>query len=274
MKKKIPISFEVFPPDTARKFSQLERTCLKLNELQPEFFSVTFGAAGSVQLKTVVAVEQLVNNSLSAVPHISCVGMSSTRLLDLLERYKLLGINKLVVVRGDLSEESSTDFPFAADLVAAIRKHTGDFFNIIVAAYPEFHPQARSSKEDLAYFKRKVDEGANSAITQFFFNCEAYLNFIESCAKMGIKIPIIPGILPIYNYNNLLRFATKCGAEVPLWLRKKLEVFAHDDKSLELLGLEVVTKLCQYLTQNGAEKFHFYTLNRYNIVWKIYQGLY
>lgn len=266
-------SFEVFPPNTERKFSQLERTCIKLNELKPEFFSVTFGAAGGVQLKTLVAVEQLIKNDLATVPHISCVGMNTGRLVELLEKYKLLGITKLVVVRGDFSEKSTGDFAYAADLVAAIRKYTGDYFNIIVAAYPEFHPQSRNCTEDLAYFKHKVEAGANSAITQFFFNAEAYYNFRESCVKMGIKIPIVPGILPIYDYTSLLRIASGCGAEIPLWLRKKLEIFAHDVTSLELLGLEVVTKLCRYLTDYGVEQLHFYTLNRYNVVWKIFQEI-
>ncbi len=273
--EKPSLSFEVFPPKTLEGFRKLDEACIKLNELRPDFFSVTYGAAGSYQEKTWMTVQRLIKNRLSIVPHISCVGMTLPRLMDLLEKYKSLGINRLVVVRGDPSSEQplAQDFQYAVELVKSIRNITGSYYHITVAAYPEFHPQAANSDVDLQYFQQKVESGANTAITQFFFNTDAYFRFKECCYKMGLRIPIIPGILPIYDYSKLLNFSTACGAEIPLWLRKRLERFIDDPISLEELGIEIVTKFCETLTSGGAEALHFYTLNQANVVLKICRNL-
>jgi methylenetetrahydrofolate reductase (NADPH) len=268
---KVPVSFEMFPPKNFGGFQKLEKTCHTLQVANPNFFSITFGAAGSSQEKTRVAVERLIKNNFATAPHISCVGMTPERLTLLLENYRFLGINRLVVVRGDPGGDLpiSEDFPFAAELISFIRKLTGNYFHIIAAAYPEFHPQASDSDADLLNLKRKTEAGANTAITQFFFNSDAYFRFRESCDKIKIAIPIIPGILPIYSYRKLLDISASCGAEIPLWLRKRLERFADDPASLTSLGIEIVTKLCESLTRGGAEAIHFYTLNQSTTVSKI-----
>ncbi|MBS0351466.1 MAG: methylenetetrahydrofolate reductase [NAD(P)H] [Proteobacteria bacterium] len=265
-------SFEVFPPDTEQKFERMNQACMLLKQLDPKFFSVTFGAAGSSQLKTVTTVERLIGNNFKIVPHISCIGMTLSKLLNLLEKYQLLGIRQLVVVRGDFPNEqtaSCSEFRYAADLISCIRRNTGDFFHITVAAYPEFHPQAMDSRQDILNFKSKVEAGADSAITQFFYNIDAFSHFMENCLKLNIRIPIIPGVLPIYNFQNLIRFADKCGAEIPLWLRKRLAFFSNDLDSLKKFGLEVVIHLCQSLLSQGMKQFHFYTLNQAELTIKI-----
>jgi methylenetetrahydrofolate reductase (NADPH) len=274
---KIPVSFEVFPPKTRNGFRKLGDTCSQLKALNPRFFSVTFGAIGASQLKTLVAVRNLVKSDTVAVPHLSCVNMTQERLEQILERYQSFGVKQLVVIRGDLVTEKGrvvSDFNYASDLIEYIRKITGNHFHITVAAYPEFHPEAPNSEQDLIHFKRKVDAGADSAITQFFFNSDAYARFMEMCHRLNIAIPVIPGIMPIADYAKLMRIAGSCGAEIPLWLRKRLEVFAHDPESIHELGIEIVTKLCERLLTEGASGLHFYTMNQLDPVRLIHRNLF
>ncbi len=271
----ISISFEVFPPNTQQGLQKLNETCQKLNVLDPKFISVTFGAAGASQLKTVRLVKQLAKSAIPTTPHISCVGMTKIRLQKLLDQYMQFGVKNLIVIRGDFIAGSEvSDFKYASDLVSEIRKLTHDYFHITVAAYPEFHPQSTTSEMDFIHFKHKVDAGADSAITQFFFNSDAYSRFRENCHKSGITIPIIPGIMPIQDYDKLVRFSGACGAEIPLWLRKQLESFSGDVFSIKSLGVELVTKLCERLLLEGAEGLHFYTLNQINPTMHIYRSLF
>ncbi len=275
-KKNLSISFEVFPANTLAGFQKLGETCQHFNKLKPNFISVTFGAAGAAQTKTFRTVRQLRYFDIPTSPHISCVNMTRLRLEKILFFYKKYGINRLVVIRGDHSASHSDrpEFCYAYDLIKAIRHMTGDYFHIVVAAYPEFHPQSVSSEEDLLYFKHKVDIGASSAITQFFFNDDAYLRFRDHCDKNGITIPIIPGIMPIYDYQKLLRIAGACGAEIPIWLRKRLEYLSNDPHGLQLFGMEVISNLCEKLLREGVPGLHFYTLNQLNWVAQIHEYLF
>lgn len=274
-KKDLSISFEIFPANTLAGFRKLGETCHHLNKLQPNYISVTFGAAGAAQTKTFRTVRQLRYFDIPVSPHISCVNMTSLRLEKILFFYKKYGINRLVVIRGDhpVSHSDKPEFCYAHDLIKAIRQMTGEYFHITVAAYPEFHPQSISSEEDLLHFKNKVEIGASSAITQFFFNDDAYLRFRDHCYKKGITIPIIPGIMPIYDYQKLLRIAGACGAEIPIWLRKRMEYLSNDRHGLQLFGMEVISKLCETLLREGAPGLHFYTLNQLNPVVQIHQHL-
>lgn len=259
-------SFEFFPPRTAEGFEKLKRVRDNLGQLNPKFFSVTFGAGGSTQQGTLDTVIDIQQSGFNAAPHISCIGTSKETITGLLEAYKDKGIKHLVALRGDMPSGagniSSGDFSYANELVSFIRERFGDYFYIEVAAYPEFHPQAKSPKHDLDNFKRKVDAGANSAITQYFFNPDAYFRFIDDCETRAIEIPIVPGIMPITNYTQLARFSDMCGSEIPRWLRKRLESFADDKESLQAFGLDVVTDLCHQLLEAGAPGLHFYTLNQ------------
>jgi methylenetetrahydrofolate reductase (NADPH) len=237
---------------------------------------VTFGAGGSLQQKSLDVVRQFIAHGIAATPHISCVNMTSQRLEELLSEYKQLGIKQLLVIQGDLPSDATPieiEFNYATELITAIRKMTGNYFHIIVAAYPEFHPRAISPAMDIENFKRKIEAGANSAITQFFFNSDAYFRFIEACDKSSIRIPIIPGITPIMNYQKLMQFSTACGAEIPLWLHKHLKTYSDDLISLQEIGIEFVSKLCRSLLQNGVKEFHFYTLNRAEPTQSIIQNL-
>lgn len=272
----IPISLEFFPPKTEAGLNQLNETCQRLQSLSPQFYSMTFGAIGQSQENTLLAVRKLVQNSYETAPHISCVNMTKSRLEKLLEQYIEWGIKRLVVIQGDLVTDKGggpTDFNYASELVGYIRKVTGDHFHIIVAAFPEFHPEATCIKQDLLYFQHKVAAGANSAITQFFYNADAYVRFIESCQSLGITIPIIPGIMPITDYARLLRISSSCGAEIPLWLNKRLQANANDPVAVQALGVEIVTRLCERLLMEGAPALHFYTLNQSEPVIKICAGL-
>ena len=257
------ISFEVFPPKTAEGLLLLNETCKALNQFNPQYISVTFGAAGSSQLRTLEVVEQLVKHNIVTAPHISCIDMSKQRVLELLAKYTTLGIKRLVVIQGDITDNTpkSCDFNYANELVAYIRQHTGNQFHLSVAAYPEFHPRAINPTMDLENFKRKVLSGASSAITQFFFNSDAYFRFLESCEKLGITIPIIPGIMPIHDYIKLTRFAASCDAELPLWFRKSIEQHTHDKAAMMALGIELVCQLRERLHNGGVNNFHFYALN-------------
>lgn len=269
------ISFEFFPPKTEEGVLKLRETRKQLALLKPKFFSVTFGAGGSTRDRTMDAVLEIQAEGFDAAPHISGISSSKAEILSLLKTYQSHGIRRLVVLRGDLpsGEVSSGDFTYASQLVAFIREQTGDWFQIEVAAYPETHPEARSATADLKHFKTKVDAGANAAITQYFYNADAYFQFVDQCQKMGIEIPIVPGVMPIYNYTQLARFSNVCGAEIPRWLRLRLEDYGDDIASLRALGLDVVTDLCEKLMAGGAPGLHFYTLNQSGIISNIAERL-
>ncbi|MFL2980210.1 MAG: methylenetetrahydrofolate reductase [NAD(P)H] [Methylophilaceae bacterium] len=270
------VSFEFFPPRTEEGIVKLRKTVQILSEFSPEFFSVTFGAGGSTKEKTSDTVLDIKSSGQKAVPHISCISSSKKEIKDLLDHYKANNINHLIALRGDNPSGAigNGDFKYANELISYIREETENQFHIQVAAYPEYHPEASSAQDDLNNFKRKIDAGANSAITQFFFNIDAYFKFLEECQKKSISVPIIPGIMPIYNIKQLSRFASKCGAEIPRWLRLKLESYGDDDiKSLRDYGIEIITELCETLIQYGVPGIHFYTLNESKIVSKIIRNI-
>ncbi|WP_174545158.1 methylenetetrahydrofolate reductase [NAD(P)H] [Methylovorus sp. MM2] len=262
------ISFEFFPPKTAEGLAKLRETRKQLALLNPKFFSVTFGAGGSTRDRTLETVLEIQSEGHEAAPHISGVSSSGEEIQGLLETYRNKGINRLVVLRGDLpsGEVSAGDFHYANELVSFIRQTTGDWFHIEVAAYPEFHPEARSPSADLMHFKNKIDAGANTAITQYFYNPDAYFRFMDQCQSAGINVPIVPGVMPIYNITQLARFSDVCGADIPRWLRLRLQDYGDDLASLRAFGLDVVTELCQKLLAGGAPGLHFYTLNQAGII--------
>jgi methylenetetrahydrofolate reductase (NADPH) len=256
-------SAEFYPPRTPEASAKLRAARAQLAQLKPAFFSVTFGAGGSTREGTLATVLEICGEGIEGAPHISCVGGSRASLRAVLEEYKGHGIRHLVALRGDLPSGSSDvgDFRYASDLVAFIRQETGDWFHIDVAAYPEYHPQARNAEDDLANFERKVKAGADSAITQYFFNPDAYWHFVDACAARGVTVPIVPGIMPILSASGLARFSDNCGAEIPRWIRRKLESYGDDHASVRAFGLDVVTALCAGLIEDGAPGLHFYTLN-------------
>jgi methylenetetrahydrofolate reductase (NADPH) len=268
-------SFEFFPPNTDEGAEKLAQTAAQLAQLKPKFFSVTFGAGGSTRERTLGTVRDLRAQGHAAAPHISCIASTRDSVRDMLQQYKDNGIHHLVALRGDLPSGLATagEFRFAAELVAFIRKEFGSQFHIEVAAYPEYHPQAKSALDDLANFKRKVEAGADSAITQYFYNADAYYHFIDQCEAMNIAIPVVPGIMPIGRFSQLARFSDACGAEIPRWMRKKLESYGDDTASIRAFGLDVVTKLCDDLLSNGAPGLHFYTLNQAGLTTTIWQRL-
>ena len=271
----LSVSFEFFPPRTEEGVLKLNETVKNLSIFSPEFFSVTFGAGGSTKIKTLETVLDIKSSGNKAVPHISCISSSKKEIRDLLSEYKKHKINHLIALRGDnpSGAVSNGEFKYANELISFIRDETGNDFHIQAAAYPEYHPEANSAKEDLDNFKRKIESGADSAITQFFFNVDAYFKFIEECRKRSISIPIIPGIIPIYNIKQLSRFASNCGAEIPRWLRLKLESYDDDIQSLRDFGIDVITELCETLIQYGVPGIHFYTLNESKIVSKIIKNI-
>jgi methylenetetrahydrofolate reductase (NADPH) len=260
------ISFEFFPPQTPEGVEKLTAARKKLAALKPEFFSCTFGAGGSTQDRTLDTIKQIHAEGHSAAPHLSCVGSTRENIRALLNTYKDIGIKRIVALRGDLPSgmHSIGEFQYANELVAFIRAETGNHFHIEVAAYPEFHPQAHSAQDDLRNFKRKVDAGANSAITQYFYNADAYFRFVEETRKLGITTPVVPGIMPIVRYSQLARFSDTCGAEIPRWMRKTMEGYGDDVESVQAFGRDVVTQLCEKLIAGGAPGLHFYTLNQAN----------
>ena len=264
MSKNLSISFEFFPPQTAEGIEKLNATRKQLVPLKPEFFSVTFGAGGSTRDRTLETVQQIQADGYSAAPHLSCVGSTRDNIRAILQTYKILGIKRIVALRGDLPSGMATtgEFQYANELVSFIRAETGDHFHIEVAAYPEFHPQAKSPRDDLLNFERKVKAGADSAITQYFYNADSYFYFVEQCHKLGITIPIVPGIMPIGKFSQLARFSDACGAEIPRWVRKTLESYGDDSASIQAFGMEVVTKMGERLLAGGAPGLHFYTLNQ------------
>jgi methylenetetrahydrofolate reductase (NADPH) len=264
MTNRSDISVEFFPPQTAEGLDKLRAVRAKLAAIRPTFCSVTYGAGGSTRERTFDIVMEMVAEGLSAAPHLSCIGSTRGGIAEILAQYKERGIRRIVALRGDLPSgmADAGEFRYANELVEFIRKETGDWFRIEVAAYPEWHPQAKSPREDLANFKRKVDAGADAAITQFFYNADAYEHFVAESRALGIAIPIIPGIMPISSFSKLARFADSCGAEIPRWMRRKFEGYGDDADSIRAFGLDVVTELCERLLERGAPGLHFYTLNQ------------
>lgn len=275
MNPPIAYSFEFFPPKTVEGVANLREARKSLAQFKPEFFSVTFGAGGSTRDRTMDTVFEIQGEGYAAAPHISCISSSKEEIRELLSAYQAKGIKRLVTLRGDVpsGEVSAGDFKYANELVTFIRQETGDWFHIEVAAYPEFHPEAQSAAKDIANFKRKVEAGANSAITQYFYNADAYFRFLEACDQENIVVPIVPGIMPIYNYTQLARFSGVCGAEIPRWLRLRLEAYGDDMASLRAYGADVVTEMCQRLIAAGVKNMHFYTLNQAGTIAKIIQNL-
>ncbi|OFZ90195.1 MAG: methylenetetrahydrofolate reductase [NAD(P)H] [Betaproteobacteria bacterium RBG_16_64_18] len=268
-------SFEFFPPKTPEGVQRLSTTWRQLAQLKPRFFSVTYGAGGSTRDRTLATVLEIKQAGFDAAPHISCIGSTLAEIDETLDLYRSKGIRHIVALRGDLPSgaASAGELRHANELVQLIRERSGDHFHIEVACYPEFHPQARSAQEDVRNFKRKVDAGANSAITQYFFNADSYFRFVDDCEAIGIGIPIVPGIMPIGNFSQLARFSDACGADIPRWLRLKLAGFGDDAASIRSFGLDVVTDLCDRLLSAGAPGLHFYTMNQAGPTSTIWQRL-
>jgi methylenetetrahydrofolate reductase (NADPH) len=258
------VSFEFFPPNTPEGLQKLRDTRRQLSELNPGFFSVTYGAGGATRDKSLGVVDEIAVEGHAVAPHLSCVGATRGSVAELLDRWRNSGIRKLVALRGDLPSGmvDAGEFRYASDLVEFVRNHSGDWFHIEVAAYPEVHPQANSPQADLNAFVAKVSAGANSAITQYFFNGDAYFSFVDAAQAAGVSVPIVPGIMPITNYTQLARFSDACGAEIPRWMRLRLAAFADDTASLRAFGHDVVSALCARLLDGGAPGIHFYTLNQ------------
>jgi methylenetetrahydrofolate reductase (NADPH) len=258
-------SFEFFPPKTAEGAEKLRATRKQLAQLNPKFFSVTFGAGGSTKEGTWNTVMALHGEGYPVAPHISCIGTTHESVRELLHGYRQAGIRRLVALRGDMPSGAAGgagDFRYANELVEFIRRETGDWFHVEVAAYPEYHPQARSPADDLANFVRKVKAGANSAITQYFYNSDAYFRFVDDADALGCSVPVVPGIMPITNFMQLARFSDACGAEIPRWIRRRLESYGDDKDSIRGFGLDVVTDLAEQLLVAGAPGLHFYTMNQ------------
>jgi len=258
------VSFEFFPPNTPEGRDKLRETRRQLATLAPEFFSVTYGAGGATRDKTRAVVDEIATEGHSVAPHLSCIGATRAGVGELLEQWRAAGIRRLVALRGDLPSGmvDAGEFRYASDLVAFVRERTGDWFRIEVAAYPEVHPQAATAQADLQAFVQKVQAGADAAITQYFFNPDAYFRFVEAAGALGVRIPIVPGVMPITNYTQLARFSDACGAEIPRWIRLRLADFGDDTASLRAFGHEVVTAMCERLLAGGAPAVHFYTLNQ------------
>jgi methylenetetrahydrofolate reductase (NADPH) len=269
-------SFEFFPPKSDQAAETLRATAAKLTRLKPRFCSVTFGAGGSTREKTFETVVEIQSQSgVESAPHLSCVASTRDNVREVLEAYRSKGIRHIVALRGDMPSGmlSMGEFRYANDLVEFIRAETGEHFHIEVACYPEVHPQAANAEADLRNFRRKVEAGANIAITQYFFNPEAYFRFIDDCEKLGIDLPIVPGIMPITNYTQLARFSETCGADIPRWIRKRLEVFGDDRASIRAFGVEVISDLCRRLLEQGSPGLHFYTLNQSEATLAIWKNL-
>ncbi len=257
-------SFEFFPPRTAKGKQTLHQVRQELSSLNPEYFSVTFGALGTTQeatLETVLDIQK--NDTVAAAPHLSCIGSKKEIIITLLDQYKAANINRLVALRGDIPSgvRDIGDFHYANELVEFVKSQYNNHFHIEVAAYPEVHPESKNRLTDLQHFADKVSAGADGAITQYFYDADAYFKFVDATEKLGINIPIVPGIMPITNYTQLVRFSNMCGAKIPSWILKKLELYQDDLDSLSAFGLEVVTNLCQTLKAQGVDNFHFYSMN-------------
>jgi methylenetetrahydrofolate reductase (NADPH) len=261
---RFPISLEFFPPKTPEGADKLRVVRSKLYSLRPEFCSVTFGAGGSTQAGTFSTVSDILSEGVNAASHFSCVGATKATVRAQLAELKAMGVKRLVALRGDLPSGYGLggEFQYASDLVAFIRAETGDDFHIEVAAYPEVHPQAKSPASDLQAFATKVRAGADSAITQYFYNADAYFRFVEEVDALGLSVPVVPGIMPITSSTQLMRFSDACGAEIPRWIRLRLQSFGDDVESIKAFGLDVVTDLCEQLRAGGAPAIHFYTMNQ------------
>ncbi len=265
------LSIEFFPPQTPEGAAKLRTTTERLAVLKPDFFSVTYGAGGSTQERTFATVREISAAGYQAAPHLSCIGSTHEKIRAILDDFTATGVKRIVALRGDLPSGTGDpgEFRYANELVEFIRAETGDRFLIEVAAYPEWHPQARSPEDDLQAFERKVKAGANSAITQYFYNADAYFRFVEAVQRRGIDIPVVPGIMPIASFTKLARFSDSCGAEIPRWMRKRFEALGDDATSIRALGLELVTGLCQQLLDGGAPGLHFYSMNQADLTLEI-----
>jgi methylenetetrahydrofolate reductase (NADPH) len=264
MAKNLPISLEFFPPKTSEGFDKLRGVRKELYALKPEFCSVTFGAGGSTQAGTFGTVNEILSEGVDAASHFSCVGATKATVREQLATLQANGVKRLVALRGDLPSGygAGGEFHYASDLVQFIRAETGNTFHLEVASYPEVHPQAKSPDADMQAFAAKVKAGADSSITQYFYNAAAYFHFMEECAKLGLTIPVIPGIMPITSSTQLMRFSDACGAEIPRWIRLRLNAFGDDTASIKAFGLDVVSSLCEDLIKGGAPGIHFYTMNQ------------
>ena len=272
---KTKISIEFYPPRTAEGIAKLRSTRAELAKLQPEFFSVTYGAGGSTREHTFAVVKEITAEGYSAAPHLSCIGSTRESIREILNQYQAAGIRRIVALRGDLPSgmAEAGEFRYANELVEFIRAATGDWFDIAVAAYPEWHPQAKSPRHDLEAFARKIRAGANSAITQYFYNADAYFHFVEESQALGIEAPIVPGIMPIAGFSKLARFSDACGADIPRWMRRKFESYGDDSASIRAFGLDLVSELCQRLLDGGAPGLHFYSMNQAGLTTEICQRL-
>ena len=270
-----PLSFEFFPTRTEEGRKKVAITRQQLRQFNPEFFSCTFGAGGTTRDGTLQTVLDIMAEDTPAAPHLSCVGSSAEDIADILNTYRAHDIKHIVALRGDIPSGMGMmdGFRYANELVSFIREQHGDWFHIEVAAYPEYHPQAKSAQADIDFFVQKCRAGADSAITQYFYNLDAYFAFVDAVRAKGIDIPIVPGIMPIASFSNLCRFSDMCGAEVPRWLRLKLQAYGDDTASIKALGLDVVTDLCDRLLSQGAPSLHFYTLNQAGLVSTVCQRL-
>ena len=268
-------SFEFYPPKTEEGAAKLQGTVRQLGQLKPDFFSCTYGAGGSTREGTLATVLKIREAGFHGAPHLSCVASSKAQLREVIHQYKAHGIRHIVALRGDLPSglAASGEFRYASELVRFIRDETGDWFHVEVACYPEYHPQTRNAADEIRNFKRKVDAGANGAITQYFYSPDAYFRFLEDSRAAGIGIPIVPGIMPIGNFAQLARFSDACGAEIPRWIRIRLESFRDDSASIRAFGLDVVTALCDKLLAAGAPGLHFYTLNQAPLTAEIWRRL-
>jgi len=259
-----PVSFEFFPPNTPVGDAKLKDVVQRLGEVKPEFFSVTYGAGGATRDKTLATVSAIASAGFEAAPHLSCVGSTRENIAEILATYRTQGIRRLVALRGDLPSGTATagEFRYASDLVSFIRETQGPDWHIEVAAYPEYHPQQRYAARDLQHYVHKVKAGASSAITQFFFNPDAYFHFVEETQRLGAEVPVVPGIMPFHNFGRIAQFAARDGIEIPRWVTLKMEGFHDDTASIRAFGLDVVTKLCERLIAGGAPGIHFYTMNQ------------
>jgi methylenetetrahydrofolate reductase (NADPH) len=271
----IPVSFEFFPPKTAEGAAKLLTVRKELYALKPQFFSVTYGAGGSTQDGTLQQVQSILQDGFDAAPHFSCIGTTREIVREQLAAFKAAGIRRMVALRGDLPSGHGTfgEFRYASELVECIRKESGDHFHIEVGCYPEVHPQAKSPQDDVQAYVTKVKAGANSAITQYFFNSDAYFRFVDEAYKLGADSPVVPGIMPITSSSQLMRFSDACGAEIPRWIRLRLQAFGDDTASIKAFGLDVVSDLCEQLRNGGAPGLHFYTMNQSTAVTAICRNL-
>ncbi len=275
MSARIPVSFEFFPPNTPAGSEKLKTVVQELAAAKPEFFSVTYGAGGSTRDKTLATVRDIAAMGHEAAPHLSCIGSTAASIAEILETYRAQGLKRLVALRGDLPSGMAVagEFRYASELIEFIRKTHGDHWHVEVAAYPEYHPQQRYIKRDLQHFASKVKAGADSAITQFFFNPDAYFHFVDEVRALGVDVPIVPGIMPFHNYARIAQISARDGIDIPRWVALKMEGFMDDTASIRAFGIDVVTKLCERLIAGGVPSIHFYALNQSGVTLEICRRL-